>query len=79
MAESRQLRGYTYPMSSGIAVSPINVAAVQAALTTDGIDGWLLYDFRGLNPIGELCWEVSRAVEEVAEIIHAELSEAIHA
>ena len=43
--------GYTYPMPLGIAVSPINVAAVQAALTADGIDGWLLYDFRGLNPI----------------------------
>ena len=38
-------------MPLGIAVSPINVAAVQAALTADGIDGWLLYDFRGLNPI----------------------------
>ena len=38
-------------MPLGIAVSPINVAAVQAALAADGIDGWLLYDFRGLNPI----------------------------
>jgi hydrogenase maturation protease len=36
-------------------------------------------EIRGLNPIGELSWEVRRAVEEVAEIIHAELSEAIHA
>jgi Xaa-Pro aminopeptidase len=24
---------------------------VQAALAADGLDGWLLYDFRGLNPI----------------------------
>jgi Xaa-Pro dipeptidase len=24
---------------------------VQAALAADGIDGWLLYDFRGLNPL----------------------------
>ena len=24
---------------------------MQAALKADGIDGWLLYDFRGLNPI----------------------------
>src|ERR1700730_7500423 len=29
----------------------IDIAAVQAALRADGLDGWLLYDFRGLNPI----------------------------
>lgn len=29
----------------------LDVGAVQAALTADGIDGWLLYDFRGLNPL----------------------------
>ncbi|MBI3491298.1 MAG: aminopeptidase P family protein [Acidobacteria bacterium] len=29
----------------------MDVAAVQAALRADGLDGWLLYDFRGLNPI----------------------------
>jgi len=29
----------------------LDVAAVQAALRADGLDGWLLYDFRGLNPI----------------------------
>ena len=29
----------------------MDVAAVQSALKADGIDGWLLYDFRGLNPI----------------------------
>jgi Xaa-Pro dipeptidase len=29
----------------------LNVAAVQAALREDGLDGWLLYDFKGLNPI----------------------------
>jgi Xaa-Pro aminopeptidase len=29
----------------------LDVAAVQAALAADGLDGWLLYDFRGLNPI----------------------------
>ena len=29
----------------------IDIAAVQAALAADGVDGWLLYDFRGLNPI----------------------------
>src|SRR5438105_10032769 len=29
----------------------LDIAEVQAALTADGIDGWLLYDFRGLNPL----------------------------
>jgi Xaa-Pro dipeptidase len=42
---------YTWQMPSGIAAAPIDVAAVQSALAADGIDGWLLYDFRGLNPI----------------------------
>jgi len=28
-----------------------HVADVQAALKADGADGWLLYDFRGINPI----------------------------
>jgi Xaa-Pro dipeptidase len=38
-------------VSPQVAVAPIDVAAVQAALTADGLDGWLLYDFRGLNAI----------------------------
>jgi Xaa-Pro aminopeptidase len=29
----------------------LDIAAVQAALTEDGLDGWLLYDFHGSNPI----------------------------
>jgi hypothetical protein len=29
----------------------VDIAAVQAALMADGIDAWLLYDFRGLKPI----------------------------
>ena len=31
--------------------STLDVPAVQAALRADGLDGWLLYDFRGLNSI----------------------------
>jgi Xaa-Pro dipeptidase len=31
--------------------TPLDVAAVQEALRADGLDGWLLYDFRGLNAI----------------------------
>jgi Xaa-Pro dipeptidase len=30
---------------------PLDVAAIQAALREDGLDGWLLYDFHGSNPI----------------------------
>ena len=30
---------------------PLDVAAVQDALRADGLDGWLLYDFHGSNPI----------------------------
>jgi Xaa-Pro aminopeptidase len=38
-------------MSSSPAVAGLDVKEVQAALAADGLDGWLLYDFRGLNPI----------------------------
>jgi hypothetical protein len=40
-------------MSAQVAITPpvVDVAAVQSALRTDGLDGWLLYDFRGINPI----------------------------
>jgi Xaa-Pro aminopeptidase len=30
---------------------PLPIPAVQRALAEDGLDGWLLYDFRGSNPI----------------------------
>src|SRR5438045_1094679 len=33
------------------ATTGLDIGAVQAALTADGLDAWLLYDFRGLNPI----------------------------
>lgn len=29
----------------------LDVAAIQGALQADGLDGWLLYDFQGVNPI----------------------------
>src|SRR5207344_1880700 len=29
----------------------LDVAAIQATLRADGLDGWLLYDFHGSNPI----------------------------
>ena len=30
---------------------PFDVAAVQQSLKAEGLDGWLLYDFHGSNPI----------------------------
>ena len=30
---------------------PLDVAAIQNTLRADGLDGWLLYDFHGSNPI----------------------------
>ena len=30
---------------------PLDVAAIQRSLRADGLDGWLLYDFHGSNPI----------------------------
>ena len=32
-------------------VMPLDVAAVQESLRSDGLDAWLLYDFNGSNPI----------------------------
>jgi Xaa-Pro aminopeptidase len=32
---------------------PIDVPAVQRALRDQGLDGWLLYDFQGANPIAQ--------------------------
>jgi Xaa-Pro dipeptidase len=40
-------------MTTGIAErSPgVDISAIQAALRDESLDGWLLYDFRGINPI----------------------------
>jgi Xaa-Pro aminopeptidase len=38
-------------MSPSQVAAGLDIAAVQAALAADGLDGWLLYDFRGLNPL----------------------------
>jgi len=43
------------------AAPAIDIAGIQAALAADGIDGWLLYDFRGLNPIAA---QVARVNEQ---------------
>jgi Xaa-Pro aminopeptidase len=38
---------------AGVATQPtrLDIAEVRDALSAEGLDGWLLYDFRGINPI----------------------------
>ena len=50
-------------MTSPVAADPsvrLNISDVQAALKADGVDGWLLYDFRGINPIAADVTAVAR-------------------
>jgi Xaa-Pro dipeptidase len=44
----------------------LDIAAVQTALRADGLDGWLLYDFRGLNPIAADVTAVARQAGHLA-------------
>ena len=32
---------------------PLDIGAVQERLKADGLDGWLLYDFHGSNPVAQ--------------------------
>src|SRR5258708_17553539 len=45
-SDYRSAPGYVYTQSM-----PLSIPAVQAALIEEGLDGWLLYDFHGSNPI----------------------------
>ena len=47
-------------MISSQAQAGLDITAVRAALAADVLDGWLLYDFRGLNPIAADVTGVSR-------------------
>lgn len=42
---------------------PLSIPAVQRALTEDGLDGWLLYDFHGSNPIARRLTGLDRAAK----------------
>ena len=42
------------------ATAGLNVSAIQEALNTEGLDGWLLYDFHGSNPIAAEVTGVAR-------------------
>jgi Xaa-Pro aminopeptidase len=37
--------------TADVTSATLDVAAIQAALKREGLDGWLLYDFAGINPI----------------------------
>ncbi len=47
-------------MSAPQATLGLDIGAVQAALKADGLDGWLLYDFRGTNAIAADVTAVAR-------------------
>jgi Xaa-Pro aminopeptidase len=49
-----------------LAAASLDVAAIQAALASDGIEGWLMYDFRGLNPIAADITGVARQTGHLA-------------
>ncbi len=44
----------------------LDIKDVQAALAADKLDGWLLYDFRGINPIARDVTGVSRQTGHLA-------------
>jgi Xaa-Pro dipeptidase len=47
-------------MISSQAEAGLDIRAVQSALAADGLDAWLLYDFRGSNPIAADVTAVAR-------------------
>ena len=48
----------------------IDIPAIQSALGEFGIDGWLLYDFRGSNLLAQRCWAwPHRTLAAVATLI----------
>jgi Xaa-Pro dipeptidase len=53
-------------MVSQAVAAPVDVPDIQAALVADGLDGWLLYDFRGLNPIAADITAVARQAGHLA-------------
>ena len=42
---------------------PFDIAAVQQALKAEGLDGWLLYDFHGSNPIAARLLETTNGAK----------------
>lgn len=41
----------------------VDIPAIQAALRQDGLDGWLLYDFHGSNPIAQAVVQVDSTTQ----------------
>ena len=50
----------TSPVVAADPTVRLSISDVQAALKADGLDGWLLYDFRGINPIAADITAVAR-------------------
>lgn len=53
-------------MLPSLTVGHASVDAIQEALRADALDGWLLYDFRGLNPIATAITGVSQRTGHMA-------------
>ena len=63
-ADSGRAARYTCGMPQ--VTAGLDIGAVQAALAADGLDGWLLYDFHGLNPIASEVAGVGRGGGQLA-------------
>src|SRR6186997_157652 len=42
---------------------PLSIPAVQAALKEEGLDGWLLYDFHGSNPVARRIADIGSGIK----------------
>ena len=60
-APQRSSPPYTFLM-------PLDIAAVQASLAAAGLDGWLLYDFHGSNPIAQSLAGLTHAAKMAPEM-----------
>ena len=47
-------RGVGLPLTGQFMLNQKTLPEVQAALADAGVDGWLIFDFHGLNPVAEL-------------------------
>ena len=42
---------------------PVSIPAIQQALKEEGLDGWLLYDFHGSNPVARRLADIGSAIK----------------
>ena len=59
-------------MSEGLLADPGGIAPVQAALRDLELDGWLLYDFHGINPVAARLLGLGKTTRRGFALIPAE-------